>query len=42
MSRRKNLAVLIGLLLVVCLGIAAWAGDDFIIGKARVKPKGIS
>jgi predicted deacylase len=38
MSRRKNLAVLIGLLLVVCLGRAAWAGDDFVIGKTRVTP----
>jgi hypothetical protein len=37
MSRRKSLAVLIGLLLVVCLGIAAGAGDDFVIGGARVK-----
>jgi hypothetical protein len=37
MSRRKSFAVLIGLLLVVCLGIAAGAGDDFVIGGTRVK-----
>ncbi len=37
MSRRKNPIVSIGLLLVVCLGTAAWAGDDFVIGKTRVK-----
>jgi len=37
MSKRKNLAVLIGLLAILGLGATAWAGDDFVIGKARVK-----
>ncbi len=34
---RRKLAGVIGLLIVLAAGPAAWAGDDFIIGGARVK-----
>ena len=36
-KEHKTLAGTIGLLLVLVFGAAAWAGDDFVIGQARVK-----